>query len=83
MVGGSDSEILGPLQRVVRRGVIGSNGKLIDRFSEHNAVAIRRHDRELAHPPRLVLQPVPYLHLLLQDLLIQTGNVSNMKVRKP
>src|SRR5258708_25487723 len=46
-------------------------------------MAVRCHDCELTHPPRLVFQLMPYLHALLQDLLIEARNVEDMKIRKP
>jgi hypothetical protein len=64
-------------------GAIGSNGELGDLFSENDAMAIRRHDCELPHPPRLVFQLMPYFYALLQDLLIEARNVADMKIRKP
>jgi hypothetical protein len=64
-------------------GAIGFNGELGNLFSEHNAVAVRRHDCELTHPPRLVFQLMPYLYVLFQELPIQTRSVSDMKIREP
>ena len=64
-------------------GEIGSNGDLGNLLSEHDAMAVRRHDCELTHSPRFVFQLMPYFYSLLQDLLIETRNVADMKIRKP